>query len=223
MTITAFDLDNTLLNGDSDRSWRLFLVEEGLLNADEERESSAKFLRDYEGGVLDAAACTRFAIAPVAGLELTRLQQLEESFCQRHIAPMIEQPALELLDKHRAQGDKLVIITSTNRYIAQGAVGMLGLQPKSQLLATELEWRDGRLTGDISGTPCYQSGKITHLTQWAKPLKESLKEAYFYSDSSNDLPLLQAVGHPVAVNPDANLRAVAAKSEWPVLDLFDTP
>ena len=216
VVIAAFDLDDTLLDGDSDRSWRTFLVEEGLLSAELERQRSDEFYQAYLAGRLDAAACSQFAVEPLVGASPATLAELQKRFCERHIQPMIKEPALELIDNHRRQSHNLVIITSTCRFVSEGAAGLLGIE---HLLATELEWRDGMLTGKVDGQPCYREGKNLHLGRWADREGLGLEGAWFYSDSSNDLALLNRLDNPVAVNPDPTLEEEADRQGWPILNL----
>ena len=218
VTIAAFDLDDTLLNGDSVRKWGLFLVQQGLLDADLHRRRSAEFWRDYQAGRLDAEASAAFDVAPLVGMDSDSLAELGERFGEQCLRPMIEPPAVELLQRHRDRGDKLVVITSTNTFIAGIAARLLQVQ---EVLGTQLEWRNGRITGKVLPPACYREGKIVHLSRWAQEQNKEMKEAYFYSDSSNDLPLLREVAHPVAVNPDAELRAEAERRSWPILQFFD--
>lgn len=216
LSVAAFDLDDTLLNGDSDSSWRVFLVEEGLVDAALADRRGAEFERDYHAGRLNPRDWTRFALQPLAGMPRDELTLLQQEFRHRHLVPMVTAAAKELLAKHRAQGDVIVIITGTNRFVSEPAAALFGVE---HLLATEPEWRDGTLSGRMQGTPCYGAGKKEHLLRWAQEQGQSLENLCFYSDSINDRPLLEFCARPVAVNPDPELQRVARENDWPVLQL----
>lgn len=214
--LAAFDLDDTLLKGDSDSSWRLFLVEEKLLDADYAESRSRQFERDYQAGRLNAEVWTRFALDPLTELSRNELTALQKEFQHRHLQPMVTQAAQDLLERHSQRGDVNVIITGTNRFISEPAAELFGVK---NLLATEPEWRGDQLTGKLTGKPCYGAGKKEHLRRWAHEQGHSLAELAFYSDSINDLPLLEFATFPTAVNPDAALREIADQRGWPVLQL----
>lgn len=216
LAIAAFDLDDTLLDGDSDSCWRTFMVEEQLVSADYAAECAERFEGDYRAGRLNAEEWTEFALRPLAGIPRAELQQLQARFQQRHLAPMVTEAAKALIARHRDAGDTCVIITGTNRFVSEPAAELFGVE---HLLATEPEWRAGRLSGQMQGTPCYAEGKKEHLLRWAEQQGQGLEGLAFYSDSFNDLPLLRFSARPTAVNPDARLEQVARENDWPILHL----
>ncbi|RYZ86985.1 MAG: HAD-IB family hydrolase, partial [Moraxellaceae bacterium] len=163
MTLALFDLDNTLLGGDSDHAWGMYLVAKGLVDEGEYSAANDRFYAEYQAGTLDIRAYLSFALAPLTRFTLDELAVLHEEFMTGFIEPLILPKALDLLAKHRAQGHRLVIITATNRFITGPIAARLGVQ---DLLATEAEILDGRYTGNISGVPCFQGGKVERLQQW---------------------------------------------------------
>ncbi len=216
MRLALFDLDNTLLAGDSDHSWGEFLCETGRVDAVEYRARNDAFYADYCAGKLDVVAYQSFTQAILARTEATELARWQAEFMRDVIEPIILAKGEALLREHREAGDKLVIITATNRFINAPIAARLGVET---LLATECGMENGRYTGHVAGVPCYQAGKVVRLNEWLAETGLSLEGAYFYSDSRNDLPLLEAVAHPVAVDPDDTLRAIAGERGWPVLSL----
>lgn len=216
MTLAIFDLDNTLLAGDSDHAWGEFLVGRGLVEADWYRAQNDRFYADYCRGELDVIAYSEFVFAVLAREELSTLAAWHRDFMAEKVSAMILPKGRELLVKHREAGHRLLIITATNRFITAPIAAELGV---SDLLATEPEMRDGRYTGKVAGIPCFQHGKIERLQQWLQENDESAEGCWFYSDSRNDIPLLEFATHPVAVDPDEPLRVHAAANSWPVLSL----
>ncbi|MDQ2076545.1 HAD family phosphatase [Marinimicrobium sp. ABcell2] len=218
MTLAIFDLDNTLIAGDSDHSWGEFLVHKQLVDADEYRRQNDRFYHEYQAGSLDIDAYLNFALRPLTQHHPERLAELQQEFMLEWIEPLLLTRAQILLDQHRQKGDFLLIITATNSFITRPIAERLGVD---DLLATEPECVDGRYTGRVAGTPCFREGKVTRLQQWLIEHPYSLKSSYFYSDSNNDLPLLEQVSHPVVVDPDPHLHAVAKERNWPVISLRD--
>ena len=216
MSLALFDLDNTLLAGDSDHAWGQFLASEGIVDGDRHRRENDRYYAQYQAGTLDIHAYLAFALQPLTTLDGPRLDQLHRQFMQSHILPMITPKARALLDRHRGNGDRLVIVTSTNRFVTAPIAQALGV---ADLLATEPERRDGRYTGAVTGVPCFREGKVTRLKEWIARERESLRGSWCYSDSLNDLPLLELAEHPVAVDPDAVLRRVAEQRGWPIISL----
>lgn len=216
MTLAIFDLDNTLLGGDSDHAWGEFLVDRQWVDADEHRERNDEFYRQYQQGGLDIDAYLRFALSPIAGKQPAELEPLHADFMANYIAPMRLAKADQLIEKHRQQGDTLMIITATNRFVTEPIARSLGIQI---LLASEPEIIDGRYTGNSDDIPCFQEGKVRRLNRWLRENGETLANSYFYSDSHNDLPLLRQVDHPVAVDPDERLRSAAESAGWPIISL----
>ncbi|MFP5349279.1 MAG: HAD family hydrolase [Gammaproteobacteria bacterium] len=216
MSLALFDLDNTLLAGDSDHAWGEFLAAAGIVDGDAFRRENDRYYAQYQAGTLDIHEYLGFALRPLTLLDAPRLDAMHRQFMRSHILPMIAPKARALLDKHRARGDRLVIITSTNRFVTEPIAQALGVP---DLLATEPERRDGRYTGAVAGVPCFREGKVTRLKQWLARERESLAGSWCYSDSLNDLPLLELAENPVAVDPDDVLRRVAEERGWPIISL----
>jgi HAD superfamily hydrolase (TIGR01490 family) len=216
MTLALFDLDNTLLAGDSDHAWGEFLAGAGIVDGEKHRRENDRYYSQYQTGTLDIHEYLGFALQPLTLFDSARLDALHREFMQAHILPMIAPKARDLLDKHRARGDRLVIITSTNRFVTEPIARALGV---TDLLATEPEQRDGRYTGAVHGVPCFREGKVTRLNAWLAQEHESLAGSWCYSDSLNDLPLLELAEHAVAVDPDEVLRRIAEARGWPIISL----
>ena len=216
MSLALFDLDNTLIAGDSDYEWGKWLVHKNKVDKDHYKRMNEQFYQDYEAGVLDIYAYLDFALAPLAQIEPAELDALHREFMEQIIAPMWLPSAEKLLAKHREKGDLLVIISATNRFIVEPICHKLGVE---EIIATEPERINGRYTGKVSGVPSYQQGKVERLQDWLQKRHETLQGSYFYSDSINDLPLLQLVDNPVAVNPDSKLKAEAQVQAWPIMSL----
>lgn len=216
MSLAIFDLDNTLIADDSDYLWGQFLVDQGVVDKKAYEAANARFYEAYKQGTLDIVEFLRFSLKPLADHEPEQLYQWREQFVRDIITPILLKPAQQLVDKHRAQGDTLLVITATNRFVTEPIVRLYGID---NLLATTPEQVDGRYTGRFVGTPCFQAGKITHLQAWLKESGANLQGSWFYSDSHNDLPLLQLVDYAVAVDPDAKLAAFAQTANWPIISL----
>ena len=218
MRLALFDLDNTLLGGDSDHAWGDYLCERGILDPIAYKNRNDAFYQDYLAGKLDQGAYLEFTLEILARTEMAQLDEWHRDFMRDCVEPIILPQALALLQKHRDAGDKLVIITATNRFITGPIAQRLGVET---LLATECEMVDGRYSGRSIDVPCVREGKVTRLNRWLEENGLNLDDSYFYSDSINDLPLLEQVANPVAVNPDPTLRAEAEKRGWPVISLRD--
>jgi len=216
--LAIFDLDNTLLQGDSDHRWGEYMCASGRVDAEQFARQNDQFYADYTAGTLDIHAYLRFALSPIAGLSVTDVEPLQREFMAQWVEPMILPQGLELLESHRQAGDQLLIITATNTVVTRPIASRLGVET---LLGCEAEIVDSRYSGDIAGIPTFQHGKVERLKQWAADQKVSLEGAFFYSDSHNDLPLLELVTHPVAVDPDAKLLIVAKAKGWSVISLRD--
>ncbi|WP_067983752.1 HAD family hydrolase [Neptuniibacter pectenicola] len=216
MSLAIFDLDNTLLGGDSDHAWGEFLCEKGIVDSDEYRRANDYFYEQYKNGGLDIYEFLNFALRPLTKLDTTQLNTLHQQFMAEKIEPIILPKALELLKNHKARGDYLLIITATNHFVTGPIAKRLGVDA---IIATDPEVIDGQYTGKVAGIPCFQAGKVTRLHEWLSTSPHSLDNSYFYSDSHNDLPLLELVTNPIAVNPDEILEAHANEHLWPVLDL----
>lgn len=217
MSLAIFDLDKTLLSGDSDHAWGEFLVERGLVDGGTYQRENDRYYEAYKAGELDITDYLRFALRPLTEHGLAELQGWRQQFMHRKILPMITPAARALVSRHRDQGDTLVIITSTNDFIAAPIAAEFGVP---HLIASQAELRAGRYTGRVVGIPCYRHGKVERLRAWMQKHDESLVDSWCYSDSHNDLPLLELVEHPVAVNPDEILRERAESLGWPILTLY---
>ena len=218
MALAIFDLDNTLIAGDSDHSWGEFLVSEQLVDAQQFKKTNDQFYADYVAGSLDIFAYLEFSLQPLTKMSMTELTELHKRFMQQVIASMQLAKAQALLQQHRDAGDRLLIITSTNRFIVEPICHSLGV---TEILATDAQIVDGRYSGKVEGVPTYKEGKVVRLNAWLKEQGESLKGSWFYSDSINDLPLLLEVDHAVAVDPCPALQAVAEEKHWQIISLRD--
>ena len=218
MTLAIFDLDNTLIADDSDYLWGQFLVDNGIVDKTTYEKMNAKFYDDYKDGTLDIMEFLDFSLKPLTEHSLEQLHVWRDQFIAEIITPILLKPAQALVDKHRAEGHKLLVITATNRFITAPIVALYGIE---HLIATTPELINDRYTGRIVDVPCFQGGKVTLLNDWLAQTGESLEGSYFYSDSHNDLPLLQLVENPVAVNPDKKLNDFAEQKGWKIISLRD--
>lgn len=222
MNLALFDLDNTLLAGDSDYEWPRFLVARGIVDEAYHQQRNEHFYQQYLAGTLDIAEYLAFALEPLTRFSRAELDALHADYMEQHIRPIIPAKARELLAAHFAQGDEVLIITATNRFVTAPIARELGVE---HLIAIELEQdAAGNYTGRHTGVPSFQHGKIVRLEQWLAERGKTLAdygESFFYSDSHNDLPLLSRVSRPVAVDPDERLRAHAQAQGWPVISLRD--
>jgi HAD superfamily hydrolase (TIGR01490 family) len=214
--LAIFDLDNTLIGGDSDYLWGQFLAELGVVDADAYLLGHERYYADYLAGTLDIRDFLRFQLAPLAQFSMPELLAWRARFLEEKIRPILLPAAADLLDRHRRAEHRLLIITATNRFITAPIATLLGV---GDLIATEPETANGRFTGEVTGVPSYAAGKVARLEAWLTGQVESPGETWFYSDSHNDLPLLERVVHPVAVDPDDTLRNVATARAWPVISL----
>jgi HAD superfamily hydrolase (TIGR01490 family) len=218
VTLAIFDLDNTLIGGDSDHLWGQFVDENNLAPTANYAEQADAFYHDYAQGNLDIIAYLRFALSPLKGQPKAVVDGWHEAFMREKIAPIMLPRARQLLDEHRGKGHTLLIITATNRFITAPIAQALGVE---HLIACEGEVIEGVYTGEPLGVPSFQAGKVVRLQHWLQGRQEQLEGAFFYSDSHNDLPLLEQVDHPVAVDPDDRLRAHAVAAGWEILSLRD--
>ena len=218
MRLALFDLDHTLLSGDSDMLWCDFLIDAGLLD-ESFRGRNAEMLKRYTAGTVMPVEFCNFYASTLAGRDAAFWAPWRERLLAERVRPRICADARRLVEKHRDAGDTLVLTTATNRVITEPVARELGFEHH---IATEVELRDGCYTGRTEGVLNMRTGKVDRLREWlaGRGLYEStLKAATFYSDSINDLPLLSVVGHPVVVDPDDRLRAAAERHRWPVLRL----
>lgn len=216
MGLAIFDLDNTLLAGDSDYLWGCFLVERGVVDGEHYEQENARFYHQYQEGTLDIHEWLAFQLRPLSQFDHVVLESLRAQFLEEKIRPIILPAALELIGRHRDQGDILLIITATNSFITRPIAALLDIP---HLLATEPRVRAGVYTGEVEGTPCFRDGKVIRLRQWLAKRNLDLDESWFYSDSHNDIPLLELVTHPVAVDPDPRLARHAEIRAWPIISL----
>lgn len=216
MSLAIFDLDNTLLAGDSDHAWGQFLVDRGIVDGEHYRTANDRFYQQYLSGDLDIHAYLAFALEPLTRHSFEQLYAWRREFMEEVVAPMRLAKAEALLNEHRARGDELLIITATNAFVTRPIAESLGVY---NLLATEPELRGGRYTGRITGTPCFREGKVKCLQEWLRGTTHDLTGSTFYTDSHNDLPLLELVDNPVAVDPDDTLRTIALERGWKVISL----
>ena len=218
--LALFDLDNTLLEGDSDHAWGEFLIDRGLVDEKKHRARNDQFYKDYLDENLDMHAYIAFSLDPILTYTIDQRSALLADFMKQCIENMMLKKAQALVNAHKSQGDLCVIVTATNNVITMPIARAFKI---SNLIATEAELDKNFLTGKIVGAPCYQQGKIEKLNQWLKsqPNNLSLDDSIFYSDSINDLPLLEAANEAVAVDPDHKLLQLSRERDWGILSLRD--
>jgi HAD superfamily hydrolase (TIGR01490 family) len=219
LNLALFDLDNTILAGDSDYNWSRFLIQEGYLDGAIHAEKNEKFYADYKAGTLDIFAFVEFQFKPLARNPRTVLNQLLKKYVEEVIKPMITEKARALVKRHQDEGDLIIVITATNSFITRPIAELFGIE---NLIGTDPEEKEGEFTGKVSGLPSFKEGKVTRLEAWLKGKNLSLasfEKSYFYSDSHNDLPLMQKVTHPVAVDSDDVLSEYAKSKGWPQISL----
>ena len=218
MRLAIFDLDNTLLAGDSDHQWGEYLCARGLVDVEAYRAKNDSFYADYLAGKLDVVAYQNFCQEVLGRTDKAQLDAWHAEFMRDCIEPLILPKGEALLAQHRAAGDVVMIITATNRFITGPIAQRLGVE---HLIATECGMQGGQYTGELVNVPSFQAGKITRLNEWLAEHQATLADSYFYSDSHNDLPLLEQVTHAVAVDPDDTLRTLALQRAWSVISLRD--
>ena len=216
MSLAIFDLDNTLIGGDSDYLWGEFLCDEGVIS---DRQSFEKkndyFYQQYELGSLDIYAWAEFSFEILSHYSINELEAFHIKFMAQKIEPIFLKKAQDCINSHKENGDTVLVITASNTFVTAPIVKRYGI---NHLLATEPEIVSGRYTGKVSGIPCFKSGKIENLMPWLERNGVSLKDSTFYSDSHNDLPLLELVDNPVAVNADKILAKIAQIKGWDILN-----
>ena len=215
MSLAIFDLDNTLIGGDSDFLWGEFIGEEGIVDANAYRKKNEYFYQQYDLGTLDIYAWLEFCLEPLTRYSMTELQELHHRFMIQKIEPILLEKAQNCINRHKERGDTVLVITASTSFVTAPIVKKYGI---NHLLATEPEIKAGRYTGGVSGMPCFQAGKIDKLMPWLQKNEETLTGSTFYSDSHNDLPLLELVDNPVAVNADKILTKIAQKKGWDILN-----
>ena len=217
--LALFDLDNTLLAGDSDYNWSLFLINEGLLDAKTHHDRNEQFYLDYKNGCLDIYAFLKFQLQPLSQYSKPFLDSLHVKYMDTVIRPMMTQQAQDLVNQHKANGDLCLVITATNSFVTKPIATAYGIE---HLIGTDPEMVNGQYTGGVSGVPSFQEGKVTRINQFLAERGKTLTDfevSYFYSDSHNDLPLMQLVTNPVAVDADDTLKKVAQEKGWPHISL----
>jgi HAD-superfamily subfamily IB hydrolase, TIGR01490 len=217
--LALFDLDNTLLAGDSDFQWGQFLIEEGLLDRKKHLAKNLQYFEDYKAGKLDILAFLKFQLKPLSEHPRAELDALHARYMERKVRPMMTKKAKALIEKHRMLGDLLVVITATNSFVTKPIATAYGIE---HLIGTTPEEINGEFTGRVSGVPSYKEGKVTRLQQWLAEQGKTMQDfeaIWFYSDSHNDLPLLLLVDHPVVVDPDPTLESYALGRGWPIMSL----
>ena len=216
MALALFDLDNTLLEGDSDFEWGQFLVKKNLVDAEEYAKANLYFYEEYQKCRLDIVEYSAFSFKPLAARSFEELNALHKEFMTTTIHSMVRSQSFKTIEKHHKQGDTVILISATNSFIGKPIADYFGI---NHLLATDPKIENGRYTTEIEGTPCFQEGKITRLKEWITDNNETLEGSYFYSDSINDLPLLDVVDKPIVVDPDDSLNTIAKERDWPIISL----
>jgi len=219
VNLALFDLDNTLLSGDSDFEWAQFLIDQGVIDRELYEAKNRHFYEQYKAGTLDIHEFLDFQLKPLSRHARRVLDEWHEEFMRTKVRGMMGKPAQELVQRHRQAGDVCVVITATNSFVTAPIARAFGVE---HLIATEPEQKDGQFTGRVAGTPSFREGKIARLQDWMKERGwgwGSFGDTTFYSDSLNDLPLLGMVKNPVAVDPDATLRAHAEQHGWRIISL----
>ncbi len=219
MNLALFDLDNTLLNGDSDFEWSQFLIRIGILDRELFEVKNLAFYEQYKAGTLDIHAFLDFQLKPLSRHSRKVLDDWHSQFMRESVMPMITAQSRELVQRHKEAGDVCVIITATNSFVTGPIAREFGIE---HLIATEPEQQNGEFTGRVADIPCFREGKITRLENWLVAhdwTLDSFADSIFYSDSLNDLPLMNKVKHPVAANPDDTLRAHAEQHGWQIINL----
>ncbi len=217
MSVAIFDLDHTLIDADSDHCWGEFLVEKKIVDSEEFKKANDYFYQQYRSQTLNIDEYLAFALKPLAENPPEKMHDLREEYVRDRICPLIKPAVPALLEKHRRAGNVLMIISATNRFIVEPIARELGI---SEVLACEVEIVQGRYTGRYYDIPTFQAGKVTRFMRWLEDNPgHSLDKCWFYSDSINDLPLMEKVGNPVAVDADQTLAGIARERNWPVISL----
>jgi len=216
LALAIFDLDNTLLAGDSDYLWGTFLTERGIVDEEEFERENERFYREYKEGSLDIHEFLRFSFRPLRDNRPEDLERWRRDFLREKIDPIILPLAQELVERHRDAGDELLIVTATNEFVTAPIAERLGIP---NLIATAPACVNGRYTGEVAGTPSFREGKVERVLDWLRESGADLAGSTFYSDSHNDIPLLERVDHAVAVDPDPTLASYATTRGWPVISL----
>ncbi len=208
--LLIFDLDNTLLAGDSDRNWGIFLSEQKIVD-ESYLDESERFYNNYYEGSLDIDGFLSFCLKPLIANDMAKLLKLREQFIEEKIRPIVTKTGKELINQAHAEGKKVIIATATNDFVTRPIADIFDV---SVLIATEFEIKDNAFTGRVVGTPCFRGGKLNKVTKWINDNNFDLSQASFYSDSFNDLPLLEKVKKPVIVDGDDKLREIGKNKNW---------
>lgn len=218
MTLAIFDLDGTLISGDSDYNWGQFLVEKNIVSEEEYKDKNEYFYQEYLAGTLDIIEYLSFSLAPLTQFSLPELMQLHDEFMVVKIAPLLQNKAIDLVANHKKKGHVTMIITATNEFITAPIARLFGVD---HLIAPIPEIINDRYTGEVVGIPSFQEGKVTRLNDWLKETNNNLDGSFFYSDSHNDLPLLELVDNPIVVDADEKLTLTAKEKGWEIISLHD--
>lgn len=216
MPLAIFDLDHTLINEDSDYLWGKYLVDHAIVDPDYYKKKNEQFYADYQAGSLDIKEYLNFSLRPLTEHSIKKLYAWREDFVRTVIEPAIAKNTPKLVEKHKNEGHTLIIVSATNLFVTEPIANLLGIH---HVLSTEPEIIDQRYTGEYIGIPTFKEGKIAALNEWMKHNGQTLEGSYFYSDSINDLALLELVAHPIVVSPDAHLKAIALKHNWLEINL----
>lgn len=216
MRLAVFDLDNTLLAGDSDHLWGQWLVRHGKVDSQRYTAENDRFFREYQAGTLDIHEYATFSLRPLIEHPLDEMLALRRRFLDEVIRDLVAPGTPALLEKHRAQGDLILITTATSRFVTEPIAALLDVD---HLIATDAELDGARYTGRIAGTPNFQGGKVTRLREWLAAQPQAFTHMTCYSDSRNDIPLLEMGDQAVAVDPDPTLQQTALMRGWPVISL----
>ncbi len=221
MNLALFDLDHTLLPIDSDYTWCQFLISIGVIDAQTYEERNQRFYDQYKAGTLDIYEFLSYQLRPLAETPRATLDQWHTRFMAEHIEPALRPSALQLVQKHLDAGDQCILVTATNSFVTAPIGQRFGIP---HLIATDPEEKDGEFTGGVAGQPSFREGKVLRTEQWLAQRGlgwSDVGTVHFYSDSINDLPLLEKATHPVATNPDERLTEIAQQRGWPILRLFE--
>ncbi len=217
MALALFDLDETLIAGDSDYEWGAHLVSIGKVDADYYASENERFYAEYLAGTLDVYEFLKFALQPLANHSYDELCKWRNDYIEQRIKPIIKSKTFDLIEKHRSAGDHLAIVTATNSFITEPTKEIFKMDT---LIATEPAMENGSFTGEVHGTPSFGPGKVTRVHEWLNDSDHSLEGSYFYSDSRNDIPLLELVSHPITVDADEKLSEHATKNNWQQISLI---
>lgn len=216
MALAFFDLDNTLVAGDTAQAFSEYMVASELPTPDDFLTVNLAYMEDYDAGTLKLDDYMRYTLSPLFTLDETQRAAFIDGFIQRIVKDMALPKAFELLEQHKKSGDELIIISATGTHLVEPIAAYLGVK---HALGVDIEYKDGFITGKLVGTPTFREGKVIRAEQWAEENGHTMEETYFYSDSHNDLPLLEKAHFPIAVDPDSILEKAANERNWKVISL----